>query len=82
MGDEAHSFGVMGATGLGIREHFSLAGDEVDIWMGTLSKTLAGCGGYIAGTTALVENLKFLAPGFLYSVGMAPPLAAASLAAL
>jgi 8-amino-7-oxononanoate synthase len=82
MVDEAHSFGVMGATGLGIREHFSLAGDEVDIWMGTLSKTLAGCGGYIAGTTALVENLKFLAPGFLYSVGMAPPLAAASLAAL
>jgi 8-amino-7-oxononanoate synthase len=82
MVDEAHSFGVMGATGLGIREHFSLAGDEVDIWMGTLSKTLAGCGGYIAGSTALVENLKFLAPGFLYSVGMAPPLAAASLAAL
>jgi 8-amino-7-oxononanoate synthase len=80
--DEAHSFGVMGATGLGIREHYALAGDAVDIWMGTLSKTLAGCGGYIAGTTALVEHLKFLAPGFLYSVGMAPPLAAASLAAL
>jgi 8-amino-7-oxononanoate synthase len=82
MVDEAHSFGVMGATGLGIREHFSLPGDAVDIWMGTLSKTLAGCGGYIAGTTALVEHLKFLAPGFLYSVGLAPPLAAASLAAL
>jgi 8-amino-7-oxononanoate synthase len=80
--DEAHSFGVMGATGLGLREHYSVAGDEVDIWMGTLSKTLAGCGGYIAGSTALVEHLKFLAPGFLYSVGMAPPLAAASLAAL
>lgn len=82
MVDEAHSFGVMGATGLGIREHFGLAGSAVDIWMGTLSKTLAGCGGYIAGETALVEHLKFLAPGFLYSVGMAPPLAAASLAAL
>jgi 8-amino-7-oxononanoate synthase len=82
MVDEAHSFGVMGESGLGIREHFSLAGDAVDIWMGTLSKALAGCGGYIAGTTALVEHLKFLAPGFLYSVGMAPPLAAASLAAL
>ena len=82
MVDEAHSFGVMGATGLGIREHFSLGGGEVDIWMGTLSKTLAGCGGYIAGSTTLIEHLKFLAPGFLYSVGMAPPLAAASLAAL
>jgi 8-amino-7-oxononanoate synthase len=82
MVDEAHSFGVMGATGLGIREHFGLTGDEVDIWMGTLSKSLASCGGYITGSTALVEHLKFLAPGFLYSVGMAPPVAAAALAAL
>lgn len=82
MVDEAHSFGVMGKTGLGIREHFSLAGTDVDIWMGTLSKVLAGCGGYIAGETALVEHLKFMAPGFLYSVGMPPPVAAASLAAL
>src|ERR1039457_6645201 len=80
--DEAHSFGVMGATGLGIREHFGLQGGDVDIWMGTLSKALAGCGGYIAGETALAEPLKFLAPAFLYSVGMSPPLAAASLAAL
>lgn len=82
MVDEAHSLGVMGARGHGIREHFGLAGSDVDIWMGTLSKTLAGCGGYIAGERALIENLKFLAPGFLYSVGMSPPLAAASLAAL
>jgi 8-amino-7-oxononanoate synthase len=80
--DEAHSFGVMGRSGLGIREHFGLTGDAVDIWMGTLSKSLAGCGGYIAGSTALVEHLKFLAPGFLYSVGMAPPVAASALAAL
>jgi len=82
MVDEAHSLGVMGATGRGIREHFGLPGNAVDIWMGTLSKALAGCGGYIAGETALIEHLKFLAPGFLYSVGMPPPLAAASLAAL
>jgi 8-amino-7-oxononanoate synthase len=82
MVDEAHSFGVMGKTGLGIREHFDLKGRDVDIWMGTLSKALAGCGGYIAGESALVEHLKFLAPGFLYSVGMPPPVAAAALAAL
>lgn len=82
MVDEAHSFGVMGKNGLGIREHFHLQGPEVDIWMGTLSKVLAGCGGYIAGEMALVEHLKFMAPGFLYSVGMPPPVAAASLAAL
>ena len=82
MVDEAHSLGVMGATGRGIREHFGLAGSDVDIWMGTLSKTLSSCGGYIAGESALVEHLKFLAPGFLYSVGMPPASAAAALAAL
>ena len=82
MVDEAHSLGVMGCSGKGIREHFGLAGGDVDIWMGTLSKTLSSCGGYIAGNSALVENLKFLAPGFLYSVGMPPPVAAAALAAL
>jgi len=82
MVDEAHSVGVMGPKGGGIREHFNLQSEDVDIWMGTLSKTLAGCGGYIAGESALVEQLRFLAPGFLYSVGMSPPLAAASLAAL
>jgi len=82
MVDEAHSFGVMGGRGLGIREHFGLAGADVDIWMGTLSKALAGCGGFVAGEAALVDNLKFAAPGFLYSVGMSPPLAAAALAAL
>jgi 8-amino-7-oxononanoate synthase len=82
MVDEAHSFGVLGATGLGIREQFGLSGEDVDIWMGTLSKTLAGCGGYIAGSRVLIDNLRHLAPGFLYSVGMSPPLAAASCAAL
>jgi 8-amino-7-oxononanoate synthase len=82
MVDEAHSLGIMGATGRGIREHFGVAGKEVDIWMGTLSKTLSGCGGYIAGEKALVHHLRISAPGFLYSVGMSPPLAAASAASL
>lgn len=82
MVDDAHSFGVLGETGRGIREHFGVDGKAVDIWMGTLSKTLAGCGGFIAGERALVEHLKYAAPGFVYSVGMSPPLAAASLEAL
>lgn len=82
MVDEAHSLGVLGATGRGIREHFGIDSRDVDIWMGTLSKTLAGCGGYIAGERALVEHLKYAAPGFVYSVGMSPPLAAASHEAL
>lgn len=82
MVDEAHSFGTMGAHGLGLREHFGVAGDAVDIWMGTLSKSMAACGGFIAGVRALTEHLKFLAPGFLYSVGMPPQVAAPALAAL
>ncbi|WP_250502382.1 aminotransferase class I/II-fold pyridoxal phosphate-dependent enzyme [Caballeronia sp. AZ7_KS35] len=80
--DEAHSLGVLGATGRGIREHFGVASDRVDLWMGTMSKTLAGCGGFIAGCQPLADMLRNLAPGFLYSVGLAPALAEASLAAL
>jgi 8-amino-7-oxononanoate synthase len=82
MVDEAHSFGVLGRRGRGIQEHFGLDGSDVDIWMGTLSKALASCGGYIAGERALVEHLKCAAPGFVYSVGMPPSAAAAALAAL
>ncbi|KVE35378.1 aminotransferase class I/II-fold pyridoxal phosphate-dependent enzyme [Burkholderia sp. TSV86] len=82
MVDEAHSLGVLGATGRGIREHCGVPSDEVDLWMGTLSKVLAGCGGFIAGCQPLVDILRHLAPGFLYSVGLSPALAAASLAAL
>lgn len=82
MVDEAHSLGVLGRTGKGSSEYFGINGKDVDIWMGTLSKTLAGCGGYIAGQCALVEHLKYAAPGFVYSVGIAPPVAAASLEAL
>src|SRR3990167_6314414 len=82
MVDEAHSIGILGSSGRGIADFFAIDGKEVDIWMGTLSKTLVGCGGYIAGNHALIEHLKFAVPGFLYSVGMAPPLAAAAFTAL
>jgi 8-amino-7-oxononanoate synthase len=80
--DEAHSLGTMGATGRGVAEHFGVEPADVDLWMGTLSKSLASCGGYIAGSAELVEYLKYTAPGFVYSVGMSPPSAAAALAAL
>ncbi|MGV3708973.1 MAG: aminotransferase class I/II-fold pyridoxal phosphate-dependent enzyme [Gemmatimonas sp.] len=82
MVDEAHSLGVLGATGRGVAEHCGVDPRHVDIWMGTLSKSLASCGGYIAGTTALVEYLKYTSPGFVYSVGITPSNAAAALAAL
>ena len=80
--DEAHSLGTMGRSGRGIGEHADIDRSGVDLWMGTLSKSLASCGGYIAGTAALVEYLKYTAPGFVYSVGISPPSAAAALAAL
>jgi 8-amino-7-oxononanoate synthase len=80
--DEAHSLGTMGATGRGIGEHWDVDRGEVDLWMGTLSKSLASCGGYIAGSADLVKYLKYTAPGFVYSVGLAPPAAAAALTAL
>lgn len=82
MVDEAHSIGVLGRTGKGIAEHWDFDPSEVDIWMGTLSKTLSGCGGYIAGSRDLVEYLRCSAPGFVYSVGLSPPVAAAALESL
>lgn len=80
--DEAHSLGTMGAAGRGIGEYWGIDRTEVDLWMGTLSKSLASCGGYIAGSAEMVEYLKYTAPGFVYSVGISPANAAAALAAL
>jgi 8-amino-7-oxononanoate synthase len=82
MVDEAHSMGVLGKNGFGITEYFSLNDGDIDILMGTLSKTLAACGGYICGKHTLIENLKYTSPGFVYSVGISPPVAAAALEAL
>jgi 8-amino-7-oxononanoate synthase len=81
MVDEAHSIGTLGAHGRGISEHFGVDPADVDIWMSTLSKSLGSCGGYIAGCRALVEYLRYTAPGFVFSVGMSPPSAGAALAA-
>ncbi|HTV44793.1 MAG TPA: aminotransferase class I/II-fold pyridoxal phosphate-dependent enzyme [Stellaceae bacterium] len=80
--DEAHALGVLGQRGLGSADRFGIDPGEVDIWMGTLSKTLVSCGGYIAGCAELIDYLKLAAPGFVFSVGITPPAAAAALAAL
>jgi 7-keto-8-aminopelargonate synthetase-like enzyme len=80
--DEAHSFGVLGKTGGGIREHLGLPGDAVDIWMGTLSKSLASYGGFIAGSADFVEALRMAAPGLsLFAAGSPPATMAAAIAA-
>jgi 8-amino-7-oxononanoate synthase len=80
--DEAHSIGVLGNTGAGVGEHFGVDRTDVELWSGTVSKALAGCGGYVAGSHELIEFLKYTTPGFIFSVGMPPPTAAASLAAI
>ncbi len=80
MVDEAHSIGVLGKTGRGISEHFGVDPQEVEIWMGTLSKTFSSCGGYIAGSKVLCDYLKVSAPGFVFSVGLSAALAGAAIA--
>lgn len=80
MVDEAHSVGTIGAGGRGIAAHYQLEPRRVDLWMGTLSKALGSCGGYIAARHEIVEYLKYTAPGFVYSVGLSPANAAAALA--
>ncbi len=80
--DEAHSMGVLGERGFGVSEHFGLDPSDVDIWMGTLSKAMASCGGYIAGKAGMIEYLKLAAPGFVFAAAMSPPDTAAALTAL
>ena len=66
-------------------DRFDIVGVDprgVDIWMGTLSKTLVGCGGYIAGSSDLITYLKFQAPGMVYSVGLPATTSIGSMTAL
>ncbi len=80
--DEAHSIGAVGRLGRGVGEHFGIARADVDLWMGTLSKSFASCGGYIGASKVMVEYLKYTSPGFVYSVGITPSNAASALVAL
>lgn len=82
MVDEAHSIGTIGKSGRGVSEYCAINPNDVDIWMGTLSKSFASCGGYIAGSKALVQYLKYTSPGFVYSVGISPPDTASVLASI
>ncbi|EFV15015.1 aminotransferase class I/II-fold pyridoxal phosphate-dependent enzyme [Segniliparus rugosus] len=82
MVDEAHSIGVLGPRGGGVGDHFDVDRSGVDIWMGTMSKSLSSCGGYIGGSRELIQYLKYSLPGFIYSCGLPPASAAASLASV
>ncbi|MBV9394995.1 MAG: aminotransferase class I/II-fold pyridoxal phosphate-dependent enzyme [Methylobacteriaceae bacterium] len=80
--DEAHSLGVLGATGRGICEHAGVDPNRVDLIIGTMSKTLASCGGFIAAKRSITDWMRYTLPGFVYSVGLSPVIVAAARAAL
>ena len=80
--DEAHSLGTMGDSGRGISEFFNIDPTHVDIWMGTISKSLGSGGGYLAGARELIDYLRLTTPAFVFSTACSPPNTAAALAAL
>ena len=81
MVDEAHGVGVLGARGAGATELFGLE-DRVDLRMGTFSKSLASCGGFIAGPADVVEYLRIASRSFIFSASAVPAAVGAALGAL
>jgi 8-amino-7-oxononanoate synthase len=81
MVDEAHGVGVLGARGAGACEAFGLE-DQVDLRMGTFSKSLASCGGFIAGPADVIDFLRIQARAFLFTASAVPAAIGAALAAL
>ena len=82
MVDDAHGLGVLGATGRGVFEQQGVRPTDVDLWVGTLSKALVSCGGYVAASHVVVDLLKHHAPGFVYSVGLPAGVAVAATTAI
>jgi 7-keto-8-aminopelargonate synthetase-like enzyme len=82
MVDDAHGLGVLGRTGRGLFEQQGVNPGDVDLWVGTLSKALVSCGGYVAGSSVAVDVLKHHAPGFVYSVGLPAGVTVAATTAL
>ena len=81
MVDEAHGAGVLGARGAGASELFGVE-DRVDLRMGTFSKSLASCGGFIAGPADVIEFLRISSRAFLFTAAAVPAAVGAAHAAL
>lgn len=69
--DDAHSLGILGATGAGTAEHFGLT-DSVDLITGTFSKSLASIGGFVAGDAGVIDYLRHNARALMFSASMPP----------
>ena len=81
--DEAHATGVLGERGGGCVEYFGCGGKDLNfIQIGTLSKALGSLGGYVAGSTQLIDFLRNRAPSWIYTTGLSPADTAAALAAI
>ena len=81
--DEAHSIGAVGPTGRGVAEKFGVIGSgEVDVMMGTFTKSFASAGGYVAAEKPLIDRLRSSAFGYLEANAMPPVCAAQVLAVL
>ncbi|MBL6952152.1 MAG: pyridoxal phosphate-dependent aminotransferase family protein [Alphaproteobacteria bacterium] len=76
MVDDAHGIGVLGAKGRGSLEHLGVASDDVDILMGTFTKAFGGIGGFVAGSTALIDYLRISARTYIFSAPIPPAIAA------
>src|SRR3954454_882636 len=81
MVDEAHGVGVLGARGAGACEALA-AEDVVDLRMGTFSKSLASCGGFIAGSSEVIEYLRYSSRSFMFTASGVPAAVGAALAAV
>jgi 8-amino-7-oxononanoate synthase len=81
MVDEAHGAGVLGARGAGVSELLGVE-DRVDLRMGTFSKSLASCGGFVAGPAEVIEYLRIYSRPFLFTASAVPASLGAALAAL
>ena len=80
--DEAHSIGVLGKTGRGLCEYTGVDPNDIDLIIGTLSKSFASCGGFVCAKASVIRWFRYTLPGFVYSVGLSPVISAAALAAL